>query len=364
MVNLRPRKVPLRHSNRNKRKVVTKPVNNKNKKTGAHNDKQKKKTTNQGTKSSKNDNALNISSRTLRLMNRNKKQMELNDTVIKPNQRDIPVPHEMSIENDDSTITIVDIESTNTNVLESDTRKKTNVEIPMIQPVREKRKATKVAMESIGEIATMDMLMDSLENKSDDEFMAGLMSDTKQKTIHVPIPNLPNTDIDMFTDILANNDNDNFSTTVDDNSTINASPSFESKINKMIITTQQNDDRIDATNCTPLIGAEEISDIDDIVYYFRISKRDRYSIASEDQRSMDKDIESSNIRGWLGMIRLATICTNKIIDVICPGPSKGALRVQLGNRLISQKRNKLKKKDIDIQYEKLIDTIFNVLKKM
>ena len=50
---------------------------------------------------------------------------------------------------------------------------------------------------------------------------------------------------------------------------------------------------------------------------------------------MDKDIESSNIRGWLGMIRLVTICTNKIIDVICPGPSKEALRVQLGNRLIS-----------------------------
>ena len=75
-------------------------------------------------------------------MNRNKKQMGLNDTVIKPNQRDIPVPHGTSIENNDFTIT-TDIESTNANVLESDTRKKTNVEIPMIQPVREKRKHQK-----------------------------------------------------------------------------------------------------------------------------------------------------------------------------------------------------------------------------
>ena len=114
----------------------------------------------------------------------------------------------------------------------------------------------------------------------------------------------------MFTDILANNHNNDFARintsscngSEDDNSTINTSPTFESKINKMIITTQQNDDKIDATNCTPLTGAEEISDIDDIVYYFRISKRDRYSIASEDQRYMDKDIESSNVRGWLGMI--------------------------------------------------------------
>jgi len=56
----------------------------------------------------------------------------------------------------------------------------------------------------------------------------------------------------------------------DDNSTINTSPSFETKINQMIITTQQNDDKIDATNCTPLTGAEKISDIDDIVCYFKI----------------------------------------------------------------------------------------------
>ena len=153
---------------------------NKNKKTGTYNDKQKKKTTKQGTESSKNDNALNISSRTQRLMNRNKKQMEINDTVTKSKDRDAPVPNGTSIENNDFTIT-TDIESTNANVLGSDTTQKTIVEIPMIQPVREKRKATKVAMQSIGDIATMDMLMDSLEKKNDDEFMAGLMSDTSQK---------------------------------------------------------------------------------------------------------------------------------------------------------------------------------------
>jgi len=78
---------------------------------------------------------------------------------------------------------------------------------------------------------------------------------------------------------------------------------------------------------------------------------------------MDKDIESSNVRGWMGMIRLANICTNKVIDFICPGPSNEALRLQLGNKLICQKQKKLNKKDIQVQHEKLIDTIFNVLKK-
>ena len=241
-------------------------------------------------------------------MNRSKKQVEIIDPVTESDQRDTPVPDDMSIESNDLTLT--DIESTNENELESDTTKKTNVEIPMMQLVRGKRKTTKVAMQSIGDIATMDMLMDSLENKNDDEFMAGLMSDTSQKTMHVPIPNLPDTDIDMFADILATNDNDDFATintslyngNEDDNSTINTSPTSESKINKMIITTQKNDDKIDATNCTHLTGADEISDIDEIVYYFRISKRDRYSIASEDQRNTDEDIQSSNVRGWLGMI--------------------------------------------------------------
>ena len=86
-----------------------------------------------------------------------------------------------------------------------------------IQPVREKRKATNVAMQSIGHTAIMERVMDILENKDDDQFLTGWMSDTSQKKIknvQTEYETKPN---------------------VDDNSTNNTSRIFENKINKVTV---------------------------------------------------------------------------------------------------------------------------------
>ena len=94
-----------------------------------------------------------------------------------------------------------------------------------------------------------------LESKDDDQFLAGLISDMSQKTNDIPISNLPGSDLDLFNELMANNNDDividntiyhrsskllevNIGKTsgADDNSTINVCLSFENRITKIFIT--------------------------------------------------------------------------------------------------------------------------------
>ena len=47
-----------------------------------------------------------------------------------------------------------------------------------------------------------------LESEDDDQLLAGLISDISQKTNDIPISNLPGSDLDVFNELMLNNNDD------------------------------------------------------------------------------------------------------------------------------------------------------------
>ena len=71
----------------------------------------------------------------------------------------------------------------------------------------------------------------------------------------------------------------------------------------------------------------------------------------------------TNPRGWLGMTNMVQACTNQLIDVICPGPSRTNLRECLAQKLISEnaKAGHRRIKTTEQQFDQLLSALFKLM---
>ena len=76
--------------------------------------------------------------------------------------------------------------------------------------------------------------------------------------------------------------------------------------------------------------------IGDIIEHFRLPKTIQSSIGSDEQQHRDAKIVQTNPLKWLGMTYMVQACTNQLIDIICPRPSRTNLREYLAQKLISE----------------------------
>ena len=110
-------------------------------------------------------------------------------------------------------------------------------------------------------------------------------------------------------------------------------------------------------------SSKKISNIDDIIKHFKLPKTIQSSIGSEEQRRRDAKMVQTNPRGWLGMTNMVQACTNQLIDVICPGPSRTNLRECLAQKLISEnaKAGHRRIKTTEQQFDQLLSALFKVM---
>ena len=70
----------------------------------------------------------------------------------------------------------------------------------------------------------------------------------------------------------------------------------------------------------------KISNLNQLVDSFKLPKTIKTSLPTELERKTEANITETNQRGGLGMLNLLQMCTNQMIDIVCPGTSRPVLQ--------------------------------------
>ena len=269
-------------------------------------------------------------------------------------------------------------------------------------PTRQIRHASKAALEAIGKIARFERalkekLSDTLEldensislscssgnngsayisRKSSAMQTNNTTNSTNdiENTFEITKPQLPDmiknhlfglVDDDTITEQSYTNHNDSYDDLVarDHRNKMNSSPG--SKSLTIVADSQYNHCSKSSTHLTKMKQAQssKIKKMEDITKYFKLPKTILSSIASEEQRRTDENIMQSNPRGWLGMTNMIQMCTNQMMDIICPGPSRPYFRKTLAQKLMNEhvQAGQRRIKTTVQQFDQLLSVIFNIM---
>ena len=107
----------------------------------------------------------------------------------------------------------------------------------------------------------------------------------------------------------------------------------------------------------------KISNLNQLVDSFKLPKTIKTSLPTELERKTEANITETNQRGGLGMLNLLQMCTNQMIDIVCPGPSRNHLRHSLAQRLIDENLQaaQRKRRTKHEQFDHLLSCIFNIM---
>ena len=89
----------------------------------------------------------------------------------------------------------------------------------------------------------------------------------------------------------------------------------------------------------------KFSNLNQLIDSFKLPKTIKTSLPTEFERKTEANITETNQRGGLGMLNLMQMCTNQMIDIVCPGPSRNHIRHSLAQRLMMKTYKLLKESD-------------------
>ena len=76
-----------------------------------------------------------------------------------------------------------------------------------------------------------------------------------------------------------------------------------------------------------------MNEMNNIIKYFGLSKYTNLNVPSMNEREFEYKLDTKDVREWTQMVKITTSCTNHILSIICPDPSRPNLTHDAIDRL-------------------------------
>ena len=94
-----------------------------------------------------------------------------------------------------------------------------------------------------------------------------------------------------------------------------------------------------------------MNEMNNIIKYFGLSKYTNLNVPSMNEREFEYKLDTKDVREWTQMVKITTSCTNHILSIICPDPS----RPNLTHDAIDRLKRSIKRYDDQRKYKQMFE---------